>query len=221
MKCPKCNSEIHPENINIQADIAQCIKCKNIFKISENIKSFIDDGFDENDTPDGTWIIKDFNSTIIGSTTRSPIAYFLVPFMLVWSGGSLGGIYGTQLLSGKFDLFSSLFGIPFLLGSVFFWSITLMAIWGKVELTLDNQGGKVFTGIGNMGLVKRFLWSEISSIKDKNSDFRYPGSQGGSIVIEGKKKISFGLSVAEERRYYLIRAIKSIVYKRGWNKHFI
>lgn len=217
MKCPKCNSEIHTENINIKSDIAQCSKCNNLFKISENINSYIDDGFDENDTPNGTWIISDFNSTIIGATTRSPIAFFLVPFMLIWSGGSIGGIYGTQLAKGEFDLFLSLVGIPFLIGSIVFWSIALMAIWGKVELTLYNQGGKIFTGIGNIGIVKNFIWSDVKTIKERQANFHYPGSQGGTIVLEGKKKISFGLGVKEERRYYLFRVIKSIMNKKGYN----
>jgi hypothetical protein len=216
MKCPNCKSEIDKVNINIQTDIAQCNKCDNIFKISDNIENYIDDGFNINNPPDGVWYKSDLNKTIIGATTRSPIAFFLVPFMLIWSGGSIGGIYGTQLISGKFDLFQSLFGIPFLIGSIFFWSITLMAIWGKVELTLDSKGGKIFTGVGNIGLVNSFLWSDITKIKEKQANIRYPGSQGNTIVLEGKKRISFGTGVKEERLYYLLRAIKSQVIKNRW-----
>ena len=65
--------------------------------------------------------------------------------MLVWSGASLGGIYGTQIIDREFDLIQSLFGIPFILGSLLFWTLALMAIWGKVEITLNNKGGKIFT----------------------------------------------------------------------------
>lgn len=213
MKCPKCNSEIQTENINIQADIAQCLKCKNIFKISENIDDLIDDNFSINATPDGTWYKNDFNNTIIGASTRSPIAFFLVPFMLVWSGGSIGGIYGSQIIKGEFDLFQSLFGIPFLIGSVIFWSLALMAIWGKVEVTLDNKGGKIFTGIGSIGLNKHFLRSEVSTLKESQPNLRYPGSQGRALVLEGKKRISFGTGLKEERLYYVFRAIKSVMSK--------
>ena len=213
MKCPKCNSEIQTENINIQADIAQCLKCKNIFKISENIDDLIDDNFSINATPDGTWYKNDFNKTIIGASTRSPIAFFLVPFMLVWSGGSIGGIYGSQIIKGEFDLFQSLFGIPFLIGSVIFWSLALMAIWGKVEVTLDNKGGKIFTGIGSIGLNKHFLWSEVATLKESQPNLRYPGSQGRALVLEGKKRISFGTGLKEERLYYVFRAIKSVMSK--------
>ncbi|MFD2909106.1 hypothetical protein ACFSX9_10180 [Flavobacterium ardleyense] len=213
MKCPKCNSEIQTENINIQADIAQCNKCKNIFKISENIEDVIDDNFIVNNKPNGTWYKSDFNKTIIGASTRSPIAFFLVPFMLVWSGGSLGGIYGSQITNGEFNLLLTLAGIPFIIGSIFFWSLALMAIWGKVEVSLDNKGGKVFTGISTIGITKHFLWSDVSSIKEGQANLRYPGGKGVSLVLEGAKRISFGSSLKEERRYYLLRAVKSVMNK--------
>lgn len=61
------------------------------------------------------------NGFEISATTESPIAFFLVPFMLVWSGGSLGGIYGTQIANGHFNLFLSLFGIPFCNGDNIIW----------------------------------------------------------------------------------------------------
>ena len=210
MNCPKCYTEISAEKINIQADIAQCIKCNNVFKISESIGDSYD-GFDVNDTPSGTWIKKDYNSIIIGATTRSPIAFFLVPFMLVWSGGSIGGLYGSQIVKGEFDPFMSLFGIPFLIGSIIFWSFTLMAIWGKVELILDKNGGKVFTGIGSLGISKRFNWNEISSIKEEISNFNYPGSKGSKIILEGKKWVSFGLGVKDNRRYYLYKSFQKFL----------
>ena len=211
MNCPKCSSEIQTENINIQSDIAQCIKCKNVFKISENIEDPNDKNFSISNNPDGTWFKTEFNETIIGASTRSAVAFFLVPFMLVWSGGSLGGIYGSQIKNGEFNLLISLFGIPFILGSLLFWSLALMAIWGKVEITLNNKGGKIFTGIGSIGKTKHFLWSDVSTIKENQPNLRYPGSQGRAIVLEGKKRISFGSGLKEARLYYVFRAIKSVM----------
>ena len=209
MKCPNCNTEILQEQINISADIAQCSSCKNIFKISENLEYSVE-AFDITTPPSGTWIIKDLDQTIIGASTRSPIAFFLVPFMLVWSGGSLGGIYGTQILSGEFNWFLSLFGIPFLLGSLLFWTFTLMAIWGKVEVTINNSGGKIFTGIGNIGIRSQFNWDEVSTIKEALFNIKYPGSQGGKIVIEGKKRISFGSGLNQSRSYYMLKSLQQI-----------
>lgn len=207
MKCPKCNSVIENDKINIQTDIAQCSHCNEVFKISESL-NVVDEKFDINDPPAGAWMKNDYDVVIIGATTRSPIAFFLVPFMLIWSGGSLGGIYGSQIISGEFNLFMSLFGIPFVLGSILFWSLTLMAIWGKVEMTLDNNGGKIFTGLGTIGITKKFEWKDISKIKESRTNFNYRVSRGSKIILEDKKRISFGSGLKENRRYYLFKSLQ-------------
>jgi hypothetical protein len=48
----------------------------------------------------------------------SPVVLFLIPFTALWSGVSMWGIYGRQLVQGKFDPAHSLFGLPFLLGTM-------------------------------------------------------------------------------------------------------
>lgn len=213
MNCPKCKFQITKEYINIMTDVAQCQHCDYIFKISEVLSNEIDDGFNIDTPPNGAWIRTELNYIVIGATTRSPIAFFLVPFMIVWSGGSIGSIYGSQIVNGKFDPEMALFGIPFIIGSIIFWSIAAMAIWGKVEITIDNNGGKVFTGLQNIGLTKKFTWEDISTIKENQSTYKFPGSQGMVISLEGKKRISFGNGINESRRYYIYRALKEIILK--------
>ena len=209
MNCPACHATIANENINIQTDIARCGNCNYIFKISENL-STADPTFDMNDAPSGAWIEKGFNEITVGATTRSPVAFFLVPFMLIWSGGSLGGIYGSQLITGKFNPFMSLFGIPFIIGSVIFWTIALMAIWGKVVIVADSEGGEVFTGLGNTGIRKRFRWQDVSVIREDRATLRYPGSKGRQILIEGKNRIAFGSGLNTERSYYLLKSLQQL-----------
>lgn len=213
MNCPKCRAEIPNTNINIQTDMAHCFHCGHIYKISESIHISAYDNFNISEPPKGAWYQHDFDTTTIGASTQSLAAFFLVPFMLVWSGISLGGIYGSQIIRGEFNLGSSLFGIPFILGSIFFWGMTLMTIFGKIELTFNQQGGKVFTGIGKLGFTKNFEWQNIDRIIEADSKLRYPGkqgSQGKMIVFEGKKRLSFGTGLKDEREYYLLQALRKI-----------
>ena len=214
MNCPNCRATIPIQNINIQTDIGKCDACGSIFKVSDAFTE-LNPRFDINQTPAGAWYRQNFSQTTIGATTRSYAAFFLVPFMIVWSGGSLGGIYGTQIISGEFNPFMSLFGIPFLIGSVVFWSLALMAIWGKVELTFNHQGGTIFTGLGKIGITKHFQWNEISKIDEGSSNHRYPGGHGAQIVLKKKKRYSFGSGLNEERRYYLLQALKKIQAQIG------
>jgi hypothetical protein len=208
VKCPLCETEILTDNINIQTDVARCHNCNNIFKISENLNANGDRTFDIDSPPKGAWIEKEIDSVKLGATTRSAFAFFLVPFMIVWSGGAIGGIYVTQIMAGKFELFQSLIGIPFILGAILFWSITFMTIWGKVEITFDKSGGKVFTGVGKFGIIKTFKWDEVDQIIERISRWNNSSNSQTAITLEGAKRIRFGTGLNDSRKYYLLRSLQ-------------
>ena len=130
LNCPSCHAKIETDDINVSTDVALCRACGNTFRPSEmlggGVASFLRSlvplppgPMDLNSSPSGAWYTPLADGFAAGATTRSWIALFIVPFTCVWSGGSMFGIYGTQLIKGHFSLGSSLFGIPFLIGSVF------------------------------------------------------------------------------------------------------
>lgn len=227
MKCPDCQTELLPENINVQTDVGRCHNCQLLFTLSEAVrglktsaKPHDNDGFDPAQPPSGCWYRPEINQLVVGASTRSAIAFFLIPFMLVWSGGSLGGIYGTQIFNGEFDLMMSLFGIPFILGSVIFWTFALMSVAGKVELTLDSEGGTIFTGLGRIGIKKRFSWKDVRAVRESDLSVHYPGSKNGRLQLEGKTRISFGSGLNSSRRYYLLRTLQSVIESTQSSKRF-
>lgn len=212
IQCPKCNSEVPSEQVNMATDLAFCPQCNEGFKISESIEDVVDAAV-LRDPPHGAWFQRNMDGVVIGASTRSPIAFFMVPFMLIWSGGSLGGIYGTQIVKGEFDLTSSLFGIPFLLGSILFWVVALMAVCGKLEITIGRDS-KVFLGIGPLGWTRRFDWSGVNAIRE---DFAMTGNNGklqAGIVMEGRTRIKFGTGLNEKRRYFVLNALKHLKAER-------
>lgn len=219
MNCPECNAVVLAENINVVTDVGKCQNCNLVFVVSENLNNH-KDGFEINNPPKGAWIKNEIDHLVIGASTRSPIAFFFVPFGLIWSGGSLGGIYGSQILKQKFEPLFFLFGIPFLLGSIFLWSQILMTIWGKVELTLDSKGGKILTGVGKYGYERYFTWDEVSTISEGVSQFNSIGNKGVKLMFEGIRRISFGTGLNEERRFYLLKALKIILVKVKSGKKF-
>ena len=209
MKCPNCQNEVVNENINIQTDMGKCQNCNHLFRVSENFDSSPKFAFDINQPPKGAWYKNDMQEIKLGATLRSPIAFFLVPFMLIWSGGSLGGIYGTQIANQEFSLLQSLFGIPFIIGTLIFGFFTLLVLFGKVELTIDRQGGKVFTGIGKLGKSKSFIWNEVSRIRENHIQ-NASNKQQGQIFIDAAQPIRFGLGLSPERQHYIFHALKRI-----------
>ncbi len=210
IKCPRCMQVVPAEQVNISTDLALCPRCNEGFKISENIGEVALDASIVERPPSGAWFREEFDRVVVGASTRSPIAFFLVPFMCVWSGFSLGGIYGSQIASGKFDLLASLFGIPFILGSILFWTFALMAVFGKVEVCIRDTESSVFVGIGSLGWRRRFDWTAVKSIRESNPRLHHDQRNGSEIVLEGETPIMLGAGLNEKRRYFMLNALRYV-----------
>jgi hypothetical protein len=205
--CPKCRGAIPLDDVNVATDIAVCRRCEQTFAYSELLEEQDAEPVDPNRPPKGAWYRRTPGGFEAGSTTRSPIAFFLVPFMCVWAGGSLGGIYGTQIAKGNFNLMLSLFGIPFLLATLLFGSIALMAACGKVVVRVEGKNGEVFIGVGPVGWRRRFQKDDVTSVRRT----KHRGSEGSvsdQITIEGRSPIRFALGLPAERLNFLLGALR-------------
>lgn len=217
--CPECAAPIEPADVNVATDVAFCRNCSKAFSLSSTVAQHTLGSIglsrpprgpiDVNNPPKGAWFHDLGSEFRFGATTRSCIAFFLVPFMLVWSGGSIGGIYGSQIVNGKFDLVLSLFGIPFVLGSIFFWGIAIMSIWGRIEITIRGDDGELFTGVGSIGRRKKFKCSDISFVREELKQTQKNSYR--EIVLEGATRINFGSMLNDERRYFIMEVMRTMV----------
>jgi hypothetical protein len=130
-----------------------------------------------------------------------------------WSGFILGVIYGSQVHARKFDLRLSLFGLPFLAFSVFFGILTLLAVWGRVVISVNGDEGKLFTGVGSVGKTRKFKWGAIREIHKGTymspTQSRYP-----QVVLEGDSRLSFGAGVQRTRLDFMLEALQLMLYER-------
>jgi hypothetical protein len=212
VQCPKCHANVPPANVNVAADAVWCAGCNEAFALSDLTRKGTEDRAPIEvppEPPRGAWFEKNFDGWEVGATTRSPIAFFLVPFMCVWSGGSLGGIYGSQMASGQFNLVMSLFGIPFILGTLLFGSIALMAVCGKVVVRVRGEQGEVFVGVWCLGWRRRFDPAGIHRVYENER----PGRRGNSteIVMEGDERITLASGLNDNRRYFMLQVLRSIL----------
>ena len=213
--CKNCSGPLRGSDFNVGTDVALCPSCGHIGRLSDLVK--------RRDAPRAHTILHpppgafrrdSFKGPVFGATTRSPIAFFLVPFMLVWTGGALGGIYGTQILKGEFNLFLSLFGVPFLLAALLFWGITLMAIAGRVEVRVHPDGrGEVFTGVGRWGRTKPFDLAAVEAINEETSLIRNRRNHQGlqrQIVLTGRSRLAFGRGLSDDRRHFVLQSLRAL-----------
>lgn len=210
--CPKCREEIASAQVNVGSDVAYCERCQEAYALSTLVASTDTDDTPLSEPPKGCWFETGINQWRVGATTRSYAALFLIPFMGVWSGFSLGGIYGTQIINGKFNIFLSLFGIPFLLGTLLMGSIAVMSVCGKVEIRVRDDDAETFAGVGPFGWRRKFAWSKIQFIREAAPKRQYSGQQSQGLELEGDERlIHFGTMVTEERLRFIKRLLRRML----------
>jgi len=197
--------------MNVPKDIAVCGNCDGTFPLSSLVTiDPVPPEFALNQPPRGAWYREEFGGWTLGATTRSPLAFFIIPFLCVWSGFSLGGIYGTQIVAGQFNLLISLFGIPFLLGTVALAIVALMSVAGRYEITMNRGSGVLFCGIGPIGWTRRFDWTKVATIDEFLDHSRKGNGHQTSILLEGETRIKFGALLSEPRRYFLLQGLRTL-----------
>ena len=88
-----------------------------------------------------------------------PILLFLIPFMSVWSGGALFGCYVVPFLqqdTHPMNYLPFLFGIPFLVASIFIWYGILLMLFGTRRLVLEHGCGSYSAKLWGIGRTRRF-----------------------------------------------------------------
>jgi len=219
--CPSCRAKVATADINVATDVALCRACGNTFRLSEIVGGGMFSGLlsslapptgpvDLNSPPAGAWYQPAADGFTAGATTRSWMALFIVPFTCVWAGGSMFGIYGTQFIRGQFSLGPSLFGIPFLLGSMFLVSWCAMMVAGKVTVSVHNDRLAIFTGVGPFGITRVSNLSDFKTAREDWGNGSMNGNRQARVIrLEGARSMAFASMLNTQRRYFLLAALQS------------
>jgi hypothetical protein len=202
--CPECGLPIEVADLAPAQGLAVCRFCEKSHPLAacqaavpyeqRNLVS-------ELAVPKGVRLEETMDGFRLTLSTRSYIAIFLVPFTLVWAGGSLGGIYGMQIAKGEFNLVMSLFGLPFLAGSVFLIALTVMAVAGRCVVEL--AGGKFSIRTGALGIYRTqtAAWDDVLSCRLTEATSRgrssYSTTYQVEVACEGDKTLRLGGTGAE------------------------
>jgi hypothetical protein len=231
--CPDCRQAIDPADINLQEGVAYCRACEKLFRLAHVMTASetrrLTQDF-QGEPPAGTWLRNDGGCTIIGASMRSLSgALAALAFGLFWNsivGVFVAFVLAATLLQVGFTLpawfpapnmngspmgvgmtiFMWLFLTPFMLVGAAFVGAFFAAIAGRVEIAIDQEQGRVFTGIGGLGFTRRF---SIRSVKDvRLNEKQWTDSDGdrgnkSSIVIDAEKTITFASGLPRERRRFV------------------
>ncbi len=217
--CPTCGSAVAADGVDAKADTVFCARCRGTFRLSNLVADgYADDATDNERTPHGAWFRVEVDEWEVGATTRSAMALLLVPFACLWSGISVGAIYGSQIMQAHFNLLLSLAGLPFLLGTLVLVPLATMSLCGKAVVRVRGDEAEAFVGVGSIGKRKRFRWSRVTGMVDGRGSvlaFLLGGGHGRGILIEGEEPIQFGTRLKEPRRGFMLRTLRRMHGPRG------
>jgi hypothetical protein len=193
--CPGCRSAIPLEDINVAKDLALCRSCGKTWTFSA-VRSAREMG-DINLQEPPRWVRVETGAdgtTAIRYRRLSRALIFLIPFTAMWGGFSLTGIYGTQFKHGHFDVSQSLFGLPFLIGTIVMCSAIMFLLFGRWEIKLRRGEGEVFVGVGPVGWRRRFECGPGASVSLEQSNYQVNNVPQEAIAVTqaGKRVIRFG-----------------------------
>jgi hypothetical protein len=236
-KCSRCNRPIAGEDINVANDVAYCRSCNLSFSLSDLTHGGLDAEVNLNNPPSGAWCQSDGSGTVVGATHRSlGTSVGALAVGLFWNGivsmFVLLNLSSTMRLlhipvpewfpapkmngdtmSVGMTLFLWLFLTPFIAVGLAMVGAFASALAGRTEVRLGNADGSVFTGIGALGLRRRFVPSEVKDVRiddrqwrDNDGDRR----RRTCIVLETRpgKRIRFGTMLTEERRSFVAAAVR-------------
>jgi len=187
--CPDCGLPIQAPDLAPAQGVAVCRFCEKPFPMEacQAAVPFADRNIVPVMTPPkGVDLVETMDGFRLTLSTRSCIAIFLVPFTLVWAGGSLGGIYGMQIAKGEFNWMMSLFGLPFLVGSFFLIALTVMSVCGRTIVEL--AGGKFSIRTGALGVYRTQSapWHDVRSCRLTEATQRGRSSYSTTYQVEFK-----------------------------------
>lgn len=207
--CPYCQRAIPLADVNVATDIALCRACGRTASFSASCGAGRVSLDCLAEPPHNVRVENGFSDeTKIIYRRVSPILWFLVPFAAFWSGGSMVGLYWSQIKEGRFDLHQSLFGIPFVLGTVVLLGIIVYLALGKWVVTLNRGEGTVFTGVGPLGWTRQFYYNRDSLVSLCLTEVKVnQQSQEGIRICTDGKAFTFGALLKKDCKQFIAATI--------------
>ena len=117
-----------------------------------------------------------------------PMLLFMIPFMCVWTYFTVGKMYVEPFLAGQ-PIRNAFFGIPFVLGALFFWGVIVLMLFGRGRLYLEHGRGRYVFRVLGLGFTRTFeLHGNTDVVADEGSfnantrGLPLPFGQGQSAV---------------------------------------
>ncbi len=209
--CPNCGQELPLADVNVAQDVALCRACRytGSFLAAATVPRLTDEELAR--PPKRVSLQRGFGDELtVTCRPRRATLWFLIPFTAFWSGGSMAGIYGSQIASGNFDPKLSLFGLPFLAGTVVLTTVILYCLFGRTAVTLSKGRIQIFTGLFGVGRSREMECGPGTAVAIAQSNFRSNNATQPEIVVtSGENRLKFGaMTIPNEALPYVAAVLR-------------
>ena len=209
--CPNCGKELPLVDLNMAANAALCRGCgyAGPFLQVAAVPRLSDAEMAH--PPKRVSLQRDFGDALtITCRPKRTMLWFLVPFMLFWSGISMTGIYIVPLATGHFDWKLGLFGLPFLLGTIVLVAFILNVLVGKTTVTLTKGKVLVGTHLAGWKRIREMDCAPGTVVSLQESSYRVNNVPQPEIVLaSGGKEFRFGaVALSSEAKTYVAAVLR-------------
>lgn len=234
--CPSCDAPLASDAINIAEGVAMCPSCGKLSRLSDVIEHERPSEEVVNDPPAGCTFTSQFDETIIRVSLRS-VGGFIgsLFFCLFWNG--ITGVFVLVALAGLYSslvgpvpawfpaptmnnsssgmglgmtLFLCVFLIPFVTVGLIMIGAVLTSLMGSTVVSVGRDNAWVRTGVGPIGLTRRFNPRSFRSIGPGKTKWQQNGQHKELIQIDADKTIRFGSGMSEAKRDWLIAVLRRL-----------
>ena len=211
--CQSCGAAVALADVNVANDIALCRACGKTMPFTEIAPIA---GSENVDLARPTKGVRIEESPIHGRSItyrKIPlVVLFLIPFTAAWSGFSMYGIYGSQLKKGEFDLASSLFGLPFLIGTVFLVSFILFCLFGRWRIGYSGGVLAASMQVGPIGWTRRLVCDKSARVSIRPAKWQNNSGPQNLIQVECQgNTLKFGTAIPDEAKAFIAEAIRRTI----------
>lgn len=209
--CPQCAKELPLDDVNVAQDVAVCRACgyRGAFLGATAIPPMTDEEMAR--PPKRVSLHREFGDALtIVCRPRRAALLFLIPFTAIWSGVSMVGIYGTQIIRGQFDWQLSLFGLPFLFVTIGFLVAILYTLFGATRITLSKGRIRMFMGVFGLGRTREMECGPGTTVAIEKSGYRVNNVPQPEVVLtSGENKLKFGaMGLSNEAQNYVAAVLR-------------
>ena len=197
--CPFCGEFVPDSGVNEDNDVVLCPACGDSCMLTQLKAGQVTPHVDMTRVPPGMWFDQLPDGVRVGISLRVlPALLFMIPFTLVWGGVSMYALYIQQFIDGEFDIVATIFGLPFLAGTVILIGANIMMVVGVTEVTIKASECVIFVGAFGLGLRRRFDPASVRCVLETCTQPANPSKPPQRMIIIRTHEQDFTFNAARD-----------------------